>query len=498
MRKPLRFAESDAGKFARLLAELGEVNQDDIFLLQGRGLVEVEHALELASQKVALYHTQPDARVVLIFYYSGHSDGMGLELAGQKLSFTKLRERLAATQADVRLQILDACKSGQATQVKGGKPAPPFVIRLNDELNTSGEVILASSAADENTLESEEVKGSFFTHHLVSGLRGAADVSADGRVTLNEAYRYAYDRTISSSATTLEGPHHPVYDLRLSGQGELVLAYLHNMSAMLTLPTPFQRAILVQLISDQVIAELTSASATTIALPQGRYAVRINKDGEIFTARFTLKNGEQKTLAWTDLDKFQNVEVAVKKGETEVEVDLSLTVKTEEPAKIEEKKKLVEERSLPGFMFSFSGGIGSAIADVIDLGGSLRLSLMATPPTGWNVVLASSFAQAGNDEIIEGSGYLRFGYSLGANLGSLFGSLGLELGPGFVWQANDDGMIGSSLAFSFGPRISIQIPLSRSWAFLIDGELMMNVVKLDEKTTMRAIPAGQMGFAVGF
>ena len=56
-----------------------------------------------------------------------------------------------------------------------------------DDLASTGEALLTSSAADENALESKEIRGSFFSHHLVSGLRGAADSSGDGQVTLAEA-----------------------------------------------------------------------------------------------------------------------------------------------------------------------------------------------------------------------------------------------------------------------------------------------------------------------
>jgi len=62
--------------------------------------------------------------------------------------------------------------------------------------------VLTSSAADELALESREIRGSFFTHHLVSGLRGTADASGDGRITLSEAYQYAFDHTLTATAST--------------------------------------------------------------------------------------------------------------------------------------------------------------------------------------------------------------------------------------------------------------------------------------------------------
>jgi hypothetical protein len=107
---------------------------------------------------------------------------------------------------------------------KGGHPGPAFTIRLSDEVSSTGEALLTSSAADELALESREIGGSFFTHHLVSGLRGAADTSGDGKITLAEAYQYAFERTVSATASMTIGTQHPGYDYRLPGRGDLVLS----------------------------------------------------------------------------------------------------------------------------------------------------------------------------------------------------------------------------------------------------------------------------------
>src|SRR5207245_7416203 len=85
-----------------------------------------------------------------------------------------------------------------------------------------GLVLIASSAADEESQESDEISGSFFTHYLASGLLGDADASGDGKVTLAEAYAYAYGRTVGSTAETRAGAQHPVYLHDLGGAGDVV------------------------------------------------------------------------------------------------------------------------------------------------------------------------------------------------------------------------------------------------------------------------------------
>ena len=188
---PLRYAENDAGKMARVLVELGDVNPDDVMLLQGQKVQSVERAIGEARDRVAFFKRSPDVRTVVFFYFSGHSDGEAIELGGEKLPYARLKALLSGTGADVRLVVVDACRSGAGLREKGGKPSDAFTIRLSDTLQATGEAFITSSAADESALESSEVMGSYFTHNFISGLRGAADASGDKLVTLAEAYKYA-------------------------------------------------------------------------------------------------------------------------------------------------------------------------------------------------------------------------------------------------------------------------------------------------------------------
>src|SRR5439155_1760197 len=105
----------------------------------------------------------------------------------------------------------------------------------------------------ELALESREIRGSFFTHHFVSGLRGAADASGDGRVTLAEAYEYAFSRTVSATSGTVVGPQHPAYDYRLSGKGDFVLTDLLRPSGVLELPAGYDRLLVLAEPREQVV-----------------------------------------------------------------------------------------------------------------------------------------------------------------------------------------------------------------------------------------------------
>jgi hypothetical protein len=312
---PLHFAETDAGKLARVLTELGGVDPADLFLLQGRDLAALEETLRVARARVAAWHKIPGTRVVLVFYFSGHSDGEALEIGSERLSFVELRRWLVDTTAEVRLAIVDSCKSGALLAAKGGAPGAAFQIRLTDDLSSTGEALLTSSAADEAALESRDIGGSFFTNHLVSGLRGAADSSGDGMVTLTEAYQYAYAHTFATTSATIAGPQHPAYDYQLSGQGELVLTELDRPTALLEMPRGFERLLVVDLARDQVIAELATDAKGRIAVQPGRYAVRAWRGGHAFAGDVVVAAGETRQVAWGDLTAMAGAAPRAKGGD---------------------------------------------------------------------------------------------------------------------------------------------------------------------------------------
>src|SRR5262249_52409024 len=116
--KPLRFAEEDASKVAEVLTQLGDGPGERPHLIQGGGPNGLRQALRAVGALVARLRMKPDDRTVLVFYYSGHSDEDALELGGQRVRYAELREWLAATRADVRVAVLDGCRSGALVQSK--------------------------------------------------------------------------------------------------------------------------------------------------------------------------------------------------------------------------------------------------------------------------------------------------------------------------------------------------------------------------------------------
>jgi len=130
--------------------------------------------------------------------------------------------------ADTRLLLL-----GLAYPRKGRSPRPAFLFDASSDME--GHAYITSSSAAEAAQESDRIGGSFFTHYLVSALRGAADAHGEGRVTLNEAYAYAFRETLASTENTQYGPQHPAYEISLTGSGDLVVTDLRSSRAGLAL-----------------------------------------------------------------------------------------------------------------------------------------------------------------------------------------------------------------------------------------------------------------------
>jgi hypothetical protein len=459
----LQFAEADAEKLALVLTELGGVAAADLTLLRGIAPSGVRGALGSVAEKVRQVHAAGADRAIVIFYYSGHSDGESLELGQDRLGFAELRTLLSSTGADIRVVLLDSCRSGALLALKGGQPAPAFQIRLSDEIASSGEALISSSASDEMALESREIKGSFFTHHLVSGLRGAADTSGDGRVTLAEAYEYVFKRTVTATAATTIGPQHPGYTYRLSGEGELVLTDLNVRTARLTIPTGLDRALIIDRRSERVLAEVGPGGASSLALPSGDYLVRATVGRSAMAATLHLRDGEQRTVSAAELSPAA-VERATGKGFLQPEIAI----------------------------WSLSVGASDGVAD----GMGMQLALRGSRQRG-AFELAVQMATASNGTLRETSGFASVAYSplrLGNDVVALRG--GPEVGAGAIYQSRPQDSAAWSTAAVGGIQASFSVRIGVQAALTLSGHLLGEVLRQDSAIALRPLPSAFIGLSI--
>jgi len=216
----LRYAESDARRVGEVLRTVGGFYPENIAVLTAVGGDDVRRALIGLNARIR----QSAEKSMLFVFYSGHADAEALHLGGTRLPLSELRELTAGSPADARVLVVDSCRSGALTRVKGGRQAPNFEINVDAPAAAQGLAILTSSAAGEDSQESDQLHASIFTHHLLSALLGAADRDRNGRITIDEAFAYASERTLASTVYSLPGPQHPTYRLELGGRDDLLLS----------------------------------------------------------------------------------------------------------------------------------------------------------------------------------------------------------------------------------------------------------------------------------
>ncbi len=269
--RPLRHAESDAAKVADVLTELGGFEPARVEVLRDPDTTDVRARLRQLGDRARA----SGADSLVLIYYSGHADGLHLHLRGAPLTWKELVDTLGTLPATVRLGLFDACRSGSVVEVKGAAPAATF--ELKAEAPVQGLALLSSSGADELSQETRAVQGSVFTHHLVSGLRGGADANGDGRVTLDEAYRYAAERTEADTAASI-APQRPAFRVDLKGQRELVLTRLESAQASLVLPRgPAQRYVVVDGNEWRLVAEGRSSPTADVVLAVRAGAFKVKR-----------------------------------------------------------------------------------------------------------------------------------------------------------------------------------------------------------------------------
>src|SRR6266496_3174181 len=211
----------DAEDFARVLKSSDICAFDDVKVLPNQLSSSVIEAIdEFFDQK------RPDD--LLVLYFSGH--GVRDEFGSLYLAFKNtIRRRLRSTAIESdyirkvmdqsrskrQVVILDCCNSGAFPQ--GTKAEIGGMMGLTQAFQGRGHYVLTASDATQFAWEGDKVIGetqnSLFTHFLVKGLEGEADLDSDGKITVDELYDYAYEQisqvtprqTPTKSASKQEG-----------------------------------------------------------------------------------------------------------------------------------------------------------------------------------------------------------------------------------------------------------------------------------------------------
>ncbi|MEL6339844.1 MAG: hypothetical protein AAFQ65_08040 [Myxococcota bacterium] len=256
-RPDLRYADDDGAQWAELFTEflgddavrlLTRFDPESALLHPGwtqsvkpPSRAELSRAVDalvmgLKSDRMRFGHSE----VYLVF--AGHGDldqGLGfLELEDGRFTAADLESLIAALPADRVHLILDSCNSyfmlnPRSPSVERWEPDAEGHKSLLEKLPHVGAII--STSAEALTYEWSEIQSGVFSYELRSGLRGAADVDGDERVSYRELEAFVdianrnvinelYRPKVFSRAPTSGVPDSPFLDLRSSTSTKIHLA----------------------------------------------------------------------------------------------------------------------------------------------------------------------------------------------------------------------------------------------------------------------------------
>jgi len=210
----------DFAKFLKTQNQLFKKSRVELLLNEKANRAEVAKQLYYGLRRAGKNDT-----VILFFsghgaedpYWPGQFFLMTYDTAPDNLQATALEmtgmKFLQRLDSDRILVIVDTCHPDVSSPDKTKRITPSLKKLMIALGESSGKVMITSSKDDEQSVTKSGLANSLFTHHLIEGLKGAADRDGDGAVTVNEAYRYSYKRTTEASG----GLQHPQFAGRVVG-----------------------------------------------------------------------------------------------------------------------------------------------------------------------------------------------------------------------------------------------------------------------------------------
>ncbi|MBI4714477.1 MAG: caspase family protein [Nitrospirae bacterium] len=205
----LKYPDADARSFYDYLVNDNGIPEDHVTLLLNEEAT-LQRIKDLLGVEIKRKARKEDT---VILYYAGHGapepdsyspDGDGLEkyllpydadpqrLYTTALPMAEISRIISRFAADRVILIQDTCYSGAS----GGRTIQTASVRASlsdrylDRLTQGkGRVILTASAANEVSIEKDDVRHGIFTYYLLESFRNG-DLDGDGIITTGEAFRY--------------------------------------------------------------------------------------------------------------------------------------------------------------------------------------------------------------------------------------------------------------------------------------------------------------------
>jgi len=153
---------------------------------------------------------------LVMMYYSGHGlqgSFLPIDFDGQnnKLLHEEISGMLNRSKAKYKLFIADACHSGSMFNQKGAIDNTLRNYYTSLAKAAPGTALILSSKSGETSLESSGLRQGVFSHFLLRGLKGEADVDYNSIVNVQELYNYISKNvktyTVQQQSPVIEGDY---------------------------------------------------------------------------------------------------------------------------------------------------------------------------------------------------------------------------------------------------------------------------------------------------
>ncbi len=302
----LQYAQTDARRVLETMQAIGGVDDENTVTLYGGRGDDLRATLNRAWRRFA--QQKWSEKDQLFVYVSSHAANGKLHLEGTAFPLRELRAFVDRAPVGVGLLVVDACQASFQTRQKGLEPIKDRNVTI-EKPTVKGRVFIASSGPAEFAHESDWIGGSYFTHHFVAAMRGAADTSHDGRITLHEAFNYAHARTVESTMGARGGQQTPRFDMQLTGERELVLTELSRSRGLLAITVhPPGDWIISSVNGDERTRFVKREGPVTFSVSPGAWRVRASMGGRIWEHEVSVVEGRTSVVADVDLTAWDLVE----------------------------------------------------------------------------------------------------------------------------------------------------------------------------------------------
>ncbi len=227
--RALNLATKDARDLTAAITDpqVGRFRRENV-----RTLLDGEATLPNVRRAIGWVREQANANDLVLLFFASHGSPREMDPNGVSYILTndtdtsdavslyatslQMIDLVEIISRDIRAMrvvlVLDTCYSGAATvsHHRGLKivrqPQASYSVALTRLLTTPGRAVLASSQADEQSMESPQRQNGYFTYYLLEGLRGPA-----GAGKLEDLFKFVSQRVASSVRSELGREQNPVF-----------------------------------------------------------------------------------------------------------------------------------------------------------------------------------------------------------------------------------------------------------------------------------------------